>query len=71
MAHFFKKNNVLDSSEFTRSKSSPAANVTRYWGKNVAQMFTKIAQINATAVFTKRDPCQSRPKSQQYFGLLL
>ena len=29
-----------------------ASSVTRYWSKNVAQVFTKVAQIDATAVFT-------------------
>ena len=30
--------------------------VTRYWSKNVAQMFSKVAQIDAAAVFTFRNP---------------
>ena len=29
-----------------------ASSVTRYWSKNVAQMFAKVAQLDATVVFT-------------------
>ena len=42
--------------------------VTGYWGKNVAQMFPKVAQIDATVVFTLNYAFQNRPN---VFGLLL
>ena len=35
--------------------------------KNVAQMFPKVAQIDATSIFTYGDPFQNSPKSHQCF----
>ena len=45
--------------------------VTRCWIKKVTQIFSKVAQIISTAVFTLIDLFQNRPKVKNLFGLFL
>ena len=49
---------------FTRSPTS----VTRCWIKKVAQMFSKVAQIISSAVFTSIDLFQNSPKVNNLLG---
>ena len=44
--------------------------MTRYCSTNVAQMFPKVAQRDATIVFTLSDTFHNSPKVTDAFGLL-
>ena len=45
--------------------------VTRCWIKKIVQMFSKVAEILSTAVFTSIGLFQNSPKVNNLFGLLL
>ena len=53
------------------SSSQLASSVTSYWSKNAAQIFLKVAQIDATADLIQKDTFQNISKVINVVGLLL